>query len=307
MTIIKILKTCFSTPFFIFGLLGSCSIAFLILATINNDSQWATVAITILLVIITAYYAFSTDKILHVNEKTLDLLHIERSSAKVEQIAKEFLVPFISDVKRMKENLKNKRNIRIIYARDTEYEIVVYTIYNDKKFQNAVDYVISQLNLFYIDEGYNERFFHLHINSIMKKIEKYDTVQQEYKQFISSKVFILFNETIIPATEKMKKSKYDSEISVDLYTDLFEILMCKSLKILDKDSELKFKSDFLNDYLLFVDQIYKNDLNFQSFIEEKTRQENKIIDSLNLLLSELDALKTDWINTYHMPIKEEDW
>ena len=244
---------------------------------------------------------------LHVNEKTLDLLHIERSSAKVEQIAKVFLVPFISDVKRMKENLKNKRNIRIIYSRDTEYEIVVYTIYNDKKFQNAVEYVISQLNLFYIDEGYNERFFHLHIKSIMKKIEKYDTVQQEYKQFISSNVFILFNETIIPATEKMKKSKYDSKISVDLYTDLFEILMCKSLKILDKDSELKFKSDFLNDYLLFVDQIYKNDLNFQSFIEEKTRHENKIIDSLNLLLSELDALKTDWINTYHMPIKEEDW
>ena len=111
-----------------FSLCGWSFIFLLFFGAYFRDSNWATVAITGILVIITAYYAIATenilkvnahyaqttDEILKTNQRTLELLIIQKRSAKIEEIAKTIILPLDKEVKILMERIKDKSNVIVI-------------------------------------------------------------------------------------------------------------------------------------------------------------------------------------------------
>jgi hypothetical protein len=301
-TLKKILKTCFLNPFFIFGILGSCTIAFLIICTYYGNPAWATVAITILLALITAYYALSTDKILHVNEQTLNLIQIERRTAKVQEIAKEFLLPFINQVKRCSDKIENQTNVLFFHSDTPKLRIVVINIYDDTRYNNATDFVHQKFKEIRIDEKYNEPIFQAHIQSIMKNLEKFDLLQKKYELFIKTNSIKIFSNNIFPFIEKISNNnKLDGYSS--MYNGFFRSLMQRSPELLRDEMNSFTQPVFSSEYAVLIEDLYTNDTEFQNFVNEKNQYEHQILENIESLSSDLNALLSEWMNLYHITIK----
>lgn len=304
-TIKKVIETCFFTPLFIFGALGSCTIAFLFISTYYNNSAWATVAITILLALITAYYAISTDKILKVNQKTLDLLNIERRLAKVEEIVEFFLIPNISTIERYTDSVKNNTNVHIFHSDTNKIRIDVITIFNNIRVHNALDYFYLQFDDIKINEKYDEPIFHEHIKSIMTNIKKFDELQQKYEPFLKSNVEIFFINSILPSTEKMLPDQ-NSNLLINSYSEVYTALITNSPDVLKKGLLISKNQNFLDQYLVFINGLHANGRDFQSFVKQKIEYEDQILETLGLLLNDLNGLLSEWMNAYHIPIKKRN-
>ena len=298
---------------FIFSVICWSFIFLLIFATIIRDSVWATVAVTGILVIITAYYAittesllrvnshyaFTTEKILEVNQETLELLtrelelhSLERRSAKVEEIARNILVPFEQDVKNHKQKIQDKRNV---WLNDyTLNHVKVFRLFSDEQFSTTSEYFKSKFEAIKINENYEEPVFRMHIKKIFEYIEDYDTQEREYIHFISTETLPIFRNIMRPFLQ-------EKGITVPYFIAFIFLINGK----IDPKTDLNpynIGQDFLINFSTFPDEIYQKYPEFREFIEKKTEDDKKLIEQLDLLDEALDQMLSSWMNIYHIPI-----
>ena len=297
---------------FIFSSIGSFFILLLFYATLNKDSSWATVAITGILVIITAYYAISTEKILRVNaqyawttekilevnRKNLELLNIERRSSKIEEITRTILIPLDGRIKNIKERINDKTNVSILDP--TKNRIKIHSLNNDIRFSTTLDFINSQFETIKIDKNYSDPIFQEYVRSILGYIEEYDKEQNEYENFLNTNITPFFQKIVFPFIEKMKIN-YNAMTPPD-YNLLFSSLMVgkidSSMKI--ESANLVDQSKIFKEYSHFIDVCWQNNIEFRTFIEKKAEYEEKLINKLELLSTELDSLLSEWMNVYHI-------
>jgi hypothetical protein len=291
-------------------------ILLLIFSAYYDDSNWATVAITGILVAITAYYALSTEKllqvnahyamtterILEVNRDTLRLLNrelelhtIERKSAKVEEITRILLIPLDRQIKDIKNKILDKRNVVLVNPPFDKLQM--FTLLNDIRYPKVTDYIKSRLEAIKITENYDESIFKKHIGSILKYIEEYDGQESEYKKFIAEETIPMYMKHISPF---FGKNAY-SNIPPMNYHALFYMLVKGKRESFDI-TPFNNQEKILNEYSSFIDEIYSNNLEFKTYMEKKIQYETKLIEILNKLENEVNLLLSSWMNIYHIPI-----
>jgi hypothetical protein len=299
---------------FVFSIIGWFFIFLLIFETIIGNSAWATVAVTGILVIITAYYAittenllrvnsqyaFTTEKILDVNRETLELLNrelelhtIERKSAKVEEIVRRILVPFELVVKSHKQKIKDKRNV---WLNDyTLKNVKIFRLFYDEQFSTTLEYIKSKFEDIKINENYEEPVFRGHIKKIFECIKDYDTQECEYIHFISTDAPPIFRNIMRPFLEEKGISGVPCFITF--------IFLIKGR--LDPKTDLNpfnIGEEFLINFSTLPDEMYKKYPEFQEFIKKKTEYDEILIEKLESLDKELDQMLSSWMNIYHIPI-----
>jgi hypothetical protein len=297
-----------------FSLSGWFFIFLLYYSTVYHDSAWATVAVTGILVIITAYYAittqsllkvnshyaFTTEKILEVNQETLELftreleLHTqERRSAKIEEIIKIILVPFDQDVKNHKQRIKDKRNV--LLNDYTLKRVKVFRLFSDEQFSTALEYIKSKFEDIKINENYEDPVFRKHIKKMFGCVKDYDTQEEEYIHFINTETLPIFLNIMRPFLEEK------SIIQVP-YVIAFIFLINGRIDPKTDLNPFNIGEDFLINFSTLPDEIYKNYPEFQKFIGRKTEYDKKLIEKLDLLDEEINQMLSSWMNIYHIPI-----
>jgi len=280
----------------------------------------ATVAITGILVIITAYYAISTenilrvnahyasttDEILEVNRKTLELLIVQKRSAKVEEIARTICVPLDEQIKRIQVEIKDKSNVIALDPTRNRIKIqsLIHNIYSPKTlvFPTTLDFISSQFETLKIDTNYEDPIFQKYIRSILGFIEEYDNEQKEYELFLDTIAIPFFSQKILLSfTEKLEINHKYTPPRI-FYEHLFRSLMIGAFDYsMEKEFTTFDPSHFiLNEYPHFIDDCYQNNIEFRTLIEKKSKYEERLIKKLELLSTELNSLLSEWMNVYHI-------
>jgi len=311
---------------FVFSLSGLSCIFLLLYAIFLGDSTWATVAITGILVIITAYYAIATekilevnahyakttDKILTVNQRTLELLIVQKRSPKIEEIARTIIIPFDKEIKTLINAIKDKSNVVVINP--TINRIHFRLLKNNIRYLTSLDRINAQFENIKIDRSYEDPIFQKYIQPILKSIEDYDNEERNYEIFIRANISEHYQK-VFPFMEKVVKNykttatpKINAPIKIIPahidYDFLFKLLMKGNL-----DSAIEsqiIRRDPSNIFLMecqgFLNDCYQNATEFRLFIEKKSEREERLIEKLELLSTELDRLLSEWMNVYHIVI-----
>jgi hypothetical protein len=299
----------------VFSIICWSFIFLLIFATINSDSAWATVAVTGILVIITAYYAittesllrvnsdyaFTTEKMLKVNRETLELLTrelelhtLERRSAKVEEIIKIILVPLDQKIKFLKQMILEKRNVILNNVENNR--IQTFTLTMDIRFPTASDYVKFQFESIKIDENYDDPCFRKNIGKIIDYIKEFDKYEQEYVNFINTEAIPIFRDEVIPYL--IKNPTRLSQLNCHT---LFSLLSKGKIDPIDIYPQ-KADQNFVSEHSPLIDDLYESNEGVKTFFERKERYDKKLFETLELLENEINNLLSSWMNIYHIPL-----
>jgi len=236
---------------------------------------------------------------LQTNLETLNLFYIDRRSEKVNEIANSFLFHLIDRINYLKNWINLKTNINIDSANN---QIRIQSLsYDEIRFPTTLDFIHSLFEHLRIDENYDEPCFQRYIKVILSHIERYDKQQKEYELFIREHD-PLFKKIIFPFTEKIKNDPIHRQ-HLPQDNDVFLSLMKKTPINLIRERGLTESQKFVWDqYSHLIDECYNNNIEFQSFIEEKTKYEQQILETLELLLKDLNALRFEWMNIYHIAV-----
>jgi hypothetical protein len=283
---------------FIFWIGVFTCFSLLLFGALYDNSAWATVGITGILVIITAYYALSTDKILAVNQKQLELLILQKRSPKIEEIVRIVFMPLDDRIKEIKNRIQNKSNMYIIDP--AQKPVFIHSLNNDNRFLTELDYINSQLESIKVNINYEDPIFQKYIRSILRYIAEYDVEQKNYETLLNSNIPSLFQKIIFPFIQKN-----DDEIikfGALGYDLLFRSLIKEKLDSYSEEEVAKLNPShfYFKKYSKFVDDCYQNNTELQKFIEIKSEHEKNLIKKLDALSTEVNLLLSDWMNVYHL-------
>jgi hypothetical protein len=265
-------------------------------AVIIKDSNWAMVAITGILVIITAYYASTTDKMLKVNQKTLDLLIIQRKLAKIEEITRIVFIPLNDKIKDVKRSIKNKTNV--IQLDLTNKNLLILSITGYNQISKTHDFISSNFESINIDINYDDPIFQKHIKLVFEYIEEYEKEQKEYELFLNTMVVPIFEKIIFPWIEEhpIPQHFYNERLFKSIFDGKLDSSIEKELT--PNNSAFQFLNEFPN----FIKILYQNNVEFCSIMEKKLEFEERLTKKLDSLSSELNLLMLEWTNEYHIVV-----
>jgi len=308
---------------FAFSLSGWFFLFLLGWATSIKDSTWATAAITGILVLITAYYAMSTEKILRVNahyatttdailevnRKTLELLIMQKRTAKVEEIIKTIFLPLDKKIIRLQNEIQKKSNIIAVDPMNDRIPIqsLIHDIYEPQKieFLTTMNYVKFQFESIKIDTNYEDPTFQKSIQQILRDIIEFDNEQKEYEDFVKNSFSLLCTRILYDFQKKME-SNHNYFIARHLMEDLFRSLMISKI---DENAKMNIRSIKPSDILLkefpiLIEECYHNNSEFQTLIKQKLEFEERLLKNLNELSTDLNSLLSNWMNEYHIVITD---
>lgn len=297
----------------------------------HKDTDYITVGVTIILATITGHYAYSTKKILNVNEGYLKNLEISNKKPKIENIANTFLQPILkyseSGLVTIQKNLPivrvhpiNNNNFTRMDSFGSSLNVFDKLIFElTDPFIKILEYQIlkktQNIDPSYPDLTFKNNFpiFESEIGKIIEILDKINKKIMEFGLNESSNIDIKCNfEDFTSKFDDIYEIKLSSKNY--LLSKLFnEIFLCNySISIYYLEGESKDPVPLNNkqaEYYLFIEEIYQKyyNENESRFVKEKEEfilLLSNLEISLEKVTSQLNEWLNDWINEFHIVIEK---
>lgn len=266
----------------------------------RNDTNLALISVNVLMFGITAYYAYSTNKILSSGEK-------ERKTRRIQEISQLWLYPLLKQTRKFKETMENHKHF--VFGIDNYYSKLYLSVSSDWNLEGSYKRISKDIVL---NSKFNEFWFNIYYPEFVELTNQYSILVNGYSDYAKS----IFKDIClkIPEVHKYINVQSNDEWSVkkedileninDRFPDLFNVLLCRN-KDMSRSWAKGPEETFYKSVISEMDDLYNQDESVREALEEFDKKEREIIEILGNIESLIEKWLGEWENEYYISINNQ--